>query len=72
MTYLNYIFLVDVSIFTITGDNKEKKNQFFKYFWRILIKFEKKVLKIHKHSWLSLTLTLKNSNFVQTLVENIP
>ena len=59
MTYLNYIFLVDVSIFTITGDNKEKKNQFFKYFWRILIKFEKKVLKIHKHSW---QLTLINSN----------
>ena len=31
------------------------KNQFFKYFWCILPKFEENILEIHKHSWLSIT-----------------
>ena len=31
---------------------KERKNQFFKYFCRTLLKFEEKIAQIHKHSWL--------------------
>ena len=51
MTYLSYIFSRDTSIFTITNDKKErKKNQFLEYFWRILRKFEEKILQIHKYS----------------------
>ena len=59
MTYLNYIFLLDVSLFTITDDEKEGQNQFFKYFWRISFKFEKMIRQVHKHSWLSITWILK-------------
>ena len=71
MTYLSYIFLLYGPIFTITGDNKEE-NIFFKYFWKILQKFEKKILQIHKHSCLSITRTLKKLNFIQTFLEGIP
>ena len=48
------------------------KNQFFKCFWRILLKFEEKILEIHKQSWLLITWILKKSNSMQTLVEDIP
>ena len=48
MTYLSYIFLLDASILTTFHD--EKKGNF----WRILLKFEEKILEIHKHSWLSM------------------
>ena len=40
-------------------------------FWRILVKFEDKILQIHKHSWLSITWRLKKSNSIQILVEDI-
>ena len=46
MTYSTYIFLLDASIITITDCEKEEKNQFFKYYWRILLKFKEKILQI--------------------------
>ena len=49
--------------FTITNDDKDKKKkkQFFKNFWKYLLIFKNKVLKIHKHSWLSITQNTNNS-----------
>ena len=41
-------------------------------FWRILLEFEEQILQIHKHSWLSITWTLKQLNSIQTFVEDIP
>ena len=64
-------FSIDVSIFT-TDEEKEGKNQFFSYFWKMLLKFEEKNLEIHKLSWLLITWILKKLNSIQTLVENIP
>ena len=43
------------------------KNQFFKYFLRILIKFEEKVLEIDKHCWLLITWRFKKLNSIQSL-----
>ena len=71
VTYLSYIFLLDASIFT-TGEEKEGKNQFFNYFWRILLKLEEKNLEIYKLSWLSITWILKKLSSIQTVVEDIP
>ena len=70
--YLSYIFLLDASIFTISDDKKDWKNQFFKYFWRIELKFDEKSLEIHKHKWRSITWAIKTLNSKQTLAENIP
>ena len=47
------------------------KYQFFKYFWRMLLKFEEKNLEIHKHSWLLITWILKTWNSLQTFVKDI-
>ena len=69
--WLLHFFIIDVSIFT-TNEEKEGKNQFFNYFWRTLLKLEKKNLKIHKLIWLLTTWILKKLNSIQTLVENIP
>ena len=63
MTYVSYIFVLDVSIFIIIDDEKEWKNQFFKYFLRILIKFEEKNLEIHKH--IQLTLDNKSTQKIE-------
>ena len=49
MTYLSYVFLLNIFVLTIIDKDKEEtKNQFFKYFWKILLSFEKKFLHIHK------------------------
>ena len=69
--WLLHFFIIDVSIFN-TNEEKEGKNQFFNYFWRMLLKFEEKNLEIHKLSWLLITWILKKLNSIQTLVENIP
>ena len=50
---------------------EKEKNQFFKYFWRILPKCEEKILEIHKQRWFLITWILKKSNSIQTLVEGI-
>ena len=47
---------------------RNSKNQFFNYFWRILLKLEEKILPIHKHIWPWITWTLKKQNSIQTLV----
>ena len=52
-------------IFT-TDEEKEMKNQFFNYFWRMLLKFDDKLI------WLSITWILKKLSSIQTLVEHIP
>ena len=71
VTYVSHIFLLDAFIFN-TDEEKEIKNQFFNYFWRMLLKFEDKNLEIHKLSWLSITWILKKLSSIQTLVEDIP
>ena len=43
----------DVSIFKINDDSNEENNKFFKYFWRILLKFEDKALHICKSNSLT-------------------
>ena len=43
------------------------KNQFFRYFWRILLKVKEKVLEIHKHWWLLITWILNKLNSIKTL-----
>ena len=35
------------------------KNQFYKYFWKTLLKVKEKVLEIHRQRWLSITWILK-------------
>ena len=60
-------FLLFVSIFT-TDEVKEGKNQFFNYFWRMLLKFEEKKLKIHKLNQLLITWI----GVIQNLVKEIP
>ena len=66
-----HFFLLGTSIFTTVDKEKEGKvNE--KYFWRILLKFEEKILEIHKQCWLSITCILKKLNSIQTLVEDIP
>ena len=74
MTYVSYIFLLDTTIFAITEDEKEEKNSVLQVleFWGILLKFKEKILKIYKHSWLSITWALKKLNSTQTLSDNIP
>ena len=69
--WLLHFFIIDVSIFN-TNEEKEGKNQFFNYFWRMLLKFEEKNLEIHKLSWLSITWILKKLKSIQTLVKDIP
>ena len=50
MQFLSYCnFLLD--------DKKDEKNKFFKYFWRILVRFEEKILQICKNRWLLVTWT---------------
>ena len=51
---------------------EREKNQFFKYFFKILPKFDKKILEIHEQSWLWITWILKKLDSIQTLVEDIP
>ena len=58
VTYLSYSFLLDGCIFT-TDEEKERKNQFFNYFWKMLLKFEEKKLRIEKLSQFSITWILK-------------
>ena len=53
MTYLGYIFLLDVPICTITDDEREEKRGLRD--WGILHKVEEKVLEIHKHCWFLIT-----------------
>ena len=67
VTYLSYIFLLDGSILT-SDEEKEEKIQFFNYFWRMLLKFEEKKLKIHKLNQLLITWI----GVIQTLVKEIP
>ena len=43
----------------------KKENQFFKYFWRILLKYEEKVLEINKHGWLFINWIPKKSHTPQ-------
>ena len=47
-------------------------NQFFKYFWKILPRFEEKVFEIHKQSWLWINWIHKKLGSIQNLVEDIP
>ena len=54
VTYWSYIFLLDVSSFT-SDEEKEGKNKFFNYFWRMLLKFEEKKFEIHELSQLLIT-----------------
>ena len=51
---------------------KRNKNEVFNNFWRMLLKFEWKNLKTHKHSWLIIIWIFKKLNSIQTLVKNIP
>ena len=62
MTYLGYIFFTRCLYFYHNWWSEIGKNQFFKYFWRILHKVEVKVLEIYKHCRLSITWILKKSN----------
>ena len=50
---------------------KEKVNSLniFKGFY---LKYEVKILQIHKHGWLSITWILKKLNSIQALLEDIP
>ena len=40
--------------------------------WVILLKFGEKILQIYKHSWFSITWTLKKLNSTQTVIDDIP
>ena len=71
MAYLKCIF-TKCHYFHQHWQWKRGKNQFFKYFGRILLKLEGKILEIHTISWLSITWILKKSNSMQTLDEDIP
>ena len=51
---------------------KRNKNNLFNYFWRILLKFDKKYLEIHKHRWLSIIWIFKKLNSIQTIIKDIP
>ena len=55
-TYLGYMFLLDVSIFTTIHDEKEAKinSSFFKHFFKNS-KVEEKVSESHKQCWLTIT-----------------
>ena len=57
--FLGYNFSLNASIFTTTVDEKKEKNQFYKYFWKTLLKVKEKVLEIHRQRWLSITWILK-------------
>ena len=56
--WLLHFFIIDVSIFN-TNEEKEGKNQFFNYFWRMLLKFEEKKFEIQKLSQLLITWILR-------------
>ena len=62
------IFLLFVSIFT-TDEVKEGKNQFFNYFWRMLLKFEEKKFEIHKLNQLLITWLLKELKSYKPLLK---
>ena len=66
MNYLSYIFYY-MALFSPLIKRKRGKNQFFNYFWRMLLKFEEKKLEIHKCSRPLITWILKKLNSIQTL-----
>ena len=51
MTYLNYIFFTRWLYFHHYWWRERGKNQFFKYFWKILLKFEKHFFENSWNSW---------------------
>ena len=72
MTYLNYIFLLDASIFTTTDDEKKEKINSSTIFEEFYLNLKRKFWKFNKQSWLSITWILKKSNSIQALVDDIP
>ena len=72
MTYLNYIFLLDASIFTTTDDEKKEKINSSTIFEEFYLNLKRKFWKFNKQSWLSITWILKKSNSIHTLVDDIP
>ena len=50
---------------------QKNKNELFNYFRRMLLKFDKKKLEIHKHGWLSIIWIFKKLNSLQTLAKDI-
>ena len=71
LTCINFFFLTRCLYFHHFWWEREK-NQFFKYFSKILPKCDKKILEIHEQSWLWITWILKKSDSIQTFVEDIP
>ena len=72
MTYLNYIFLLDASIFSTTDDEKKEKINSSTIFEEFYLNLKRKFWKFNKQSWLSITWILKKSNSIQTFVDDIP
>ena len=68
VTHLSYISLLDVSIFT-SDEEKKGKNQFFNYFWRMLLKFEGKNFEIYKPSQLLITWILRELKSYKPLLK---
>ena len=62
MIYLGYICFNSRLYFYHSWWWEREKNQFFMYFWRILLNVEEKDLEINKHCWLSIQVMLKKSN----------
>ena len=71
LTCINFFFLTRCLYFHHFWWEREK-NQFFKYFSKILPTCDKKILEIHEQSWLWITWILKKSDSIQTFVEDIP
>ena len=50
---------------------EEEKKSIKSIFQGFYLKFEDKIVEIHKHSWLSITWILKKLNSIQTLAEDV-
>ena len=61
-----------MGLFSPLMKRKREKNQFFSYFWRMLVTLEEKILEIHELSQLSINWILKKLKSIQTLVKDIP